>query len=128
MSTVSSVSAMKEPGFNALIKRQPLLSMYIILFLLGWSGLILQMLDSQGVLSMPSPVAFMVQLLTGWAVLATSIIRRIFGIKRAEVGVSCCVLFYTYLKFHWEQHGQIPFLASRTHQTLDKTCYLNADL
>src|SRR6266508_6403292 len=53
---------------------------------------------------------------------------RIFGIKRVEVGVSCCVLFYTYLKFHWERHGQIPFLASRTHQTLDKTCYLNADL
>ena len=48
---------------------------------------------------------------------------RIFGIKRVEVGVSCCVLFYTYLKFHWERHGQIPFLASRTHQTLDKTCH-----
>src|SRR6266540_3710396 len=50
---------------------------------------------------------------------------RVFGIKRVEAGVSCCVLFYTYLKFHWEQHGQIPFLASRTHQKFDKTCYLN---
>jgi len=86
MSTVSSVSAMKEPGFNALIKRQPLLSMYIILFLLGWSGLILQVLDSQGVLSMPSPVAFMVQLLTGWApgiaaVLVTAVIAGRVGVR-----------------------------------------------
>ncbi len=48
MSTVSSVSTLKELGFKALIKRQPLLSMYIILFVLGWSGLILQMLISQG--------------------------------------------------------------------------------
>src|SRR5215208_1630185 len=67
MSTVSSIASMKEPVFKALIKRQPLLSMYIILFLLGWSGLILQVLDSQGVLSMPSAVALIVQILTGWA-------------------------------------------------------------
>jgi len=86
MSTVSSVASRKEPGFKALIKRQPLLSMYIILFVLGWSGLILQVLDSQGVLSMPSPVAFIVQILTGWApgiaaVLITAVIAGRAGVR-----------------------------------------------
>jgi len=86
MSTVSSVSTMNESGLKALIKRQPLLSMYIILFLLGWSGLILQVLDSQAVLSMPSPVAFIVQILTGWApgiavVLITAVIAGRVGVR-----------------------------------------------
>ncbi|HEX9386927.1 MAG TPA: CPBP family glutamic-type intramembrane protease [Anaerolineales bacterium] len=86
MSTVSSVASMKESGFKALIKRQPLLSMYIILFVLGWSGLILQVIDSQGVLSMPSPVAFIVQILTGWApgiatVLITAVIAGRVGVR-----------------------------------------------
>jgi membrane protease YdiL (CAAX protease family) len=67
MSTVPSVVSLKEPGLKSLIKRQPLLSMYIILFVLGWSGLILQMLISQGVLTVPSAIAFVVEVVTGWA-------------------------------------------------------------
>ncbi len=86
MSTVSSVASMKEPGFKALVKRQPLLSMYIILFLLGWSGLILQVLSSQGLLSMPLPLSAFVQILTGWApgiaaVLVTAILAGRTGIR-----------------------------------------------
>ena len=39
------------------------------------------------------------------------------------------MLFYNYLITSLEGHdGQIPYLASRTQQTLNKTCYLNADL
>jgi membrane protease YdiL (CAAX protease family) len=67
MSTVSSIASMKEPGLKALVKRQPLLSMYILLFLLGWSGLILQLLIARGSLSVPSAIAFIVEVVTGWA-------------------------------------------------------------
>src|SRR6266545_6151428 len=86
MSTVSSVASMKEPGFKALIKRQPLLSMYIILFVLGWSGLILQMLISQGSLTVPSAIAFVVEVVTGWApgiaaVLVTAVIAGRVGVR-----------------------------------------------
>jgi membrane protease YdiL (CAAX protease family) len=86
MSAISSVASMKESGFKALVKRQPLLSMYIILFVLGWSGLILQILDSQGLLSMPSPVAFIIQIVTGWApgiaaVLVTAILAGRTGVR-----------------------------------------------
>jgi membrane protease YdiL (CAAX protease family) len=86
MSTVSSVASLKEPGFKAFIKRQPLLSMYIILFVLGWSGLILQVLDSQGLLSMPLPVSAFIQILTGWApgiaaVLITAVLAGRAGVR-----------------------------------------------
>jgi CAAX protease family protein len=86
MSTVPSVVSLKESGLKALIKRQPLLSMYIILFMLGWSGLILQMLISQGSLPVPSAIAFMVEVVTGWApgiaaVLVTAVLAGRAGIR-----------------------------------------------
>ena len=86
MSTISSVAAMKEPGLKALVKRQPLLSMYIVLFVLGWAGLILQLLNSQGKLAMSSLVGFLVQVLTGWApgfaaILVTAIIAGRAGVR-----------------------------------------------
>ena len=86
MSTASSVAPLKEPGIKALVKRQPLLSMYILLFLLGWSGLILQMLISQGSLAVPSAIAFIVEILTGWApgiaaVLITAILAGRAGVR-----------------------------------------------
>ncbi len=86
MSTVSSVSTMKESALKALIKRQPLLSMYIILFVIGWSGLILQMLISQGSLTVPSAIAFVVEVVTGWApgiaaVLITTVIAGRVGVR-----------------------------------------------
>ena len=86
MSTVSSVSTIKESSLKALIKRQPLLSMYIILFMLGWSGLILQMLISQGSLTVPSAIAFVVEVVTGWApgiaaVLIAAVIAGRVGVR-----------------------------------------------
>jgi membrane protease YdiL (CAAX protease family) len=86
MSTISSVASMKEPGLKALVKRQPLLSMYVVLFVLGWSGLILQLLNSQGSFAMSSPVAFLVTVLTGWApglaaVLISAIIAGRAGVR-----------------------------------------------
>jgi CAAX protease family protein len=86
MSTVSSVASLKESGLKALIKRQPLLSMYIILFVLGWSGLILQMLISQGSLTVPSAIAFVVEVVTGWApgiaaILITAVITGRVGVR-----------------------------------------------
>ncbi len=86
MSTVSSIASMKEPGLKAFVKRQPLLSMYIILFLLGWSGLIVQVLNSQGLLPMSLPLSAFVQILTGWApgiaaVLITAILAGRAGVR-----------------------------------------------
>ena len=85
MST-ASISSIKEPGLKALVGRQPLVSMYIILFALGWSGLILQVLNSQGSLSMSLPLFAFVQILTGWApgiaaVLITAIIAGRAGVR-----------------------------------------------
>jgi len=59
--------------------------MYILLFLLGWSGLILQGLSSQSVLSMPLAFSAFVQILTGWAlgiaaVLVTTILAGRAGV------------------------------------------------
>ncbi len=86
MSTVSSVTSIKEPGFKALVKRQPLLSMYIIMFALGWPGLILQAVNSQGLLSVPSSFSVFIQILTGWApgiaaVVVTAIVAGRAGIR-----------------------------------------------
>ena len=85
MST-ASISSIKEPGLKALVGRQPLVSMYIILFALGWSGLILQVLNSQGSLSMSLPLFAFVQILTGWApgiaaILVTGILSGGAGIR-----------------------------------------------
>ena len=45
---------------------------------------------------------------------------QIFGVKRME-GILVFTLIHYII---WEQHDwQIPSLASRTHQTLDKTCH-----
>jgi CAAX protease family protein len=86
MSIVSSVASINVTGFKAIVKRQPLFSLYIILFVLGWSGLILQVLNSQGLLSMPSALSAFVQIFTGWApgiaaVLVTAILTGRAGVR-----------------------------------------------
>ena len=86
MSTVSSIASIKEPELKALVRRQPLLSMYVVLFALGWSGLILQVLNSRGSLSMSLPLYAFVQILTGWApgfaaILVTGILAGRAGIR-----------------------------------------------
>lgn len=65
MTTVSSVLSSNESGLKAFIKRQPLISMYILMFALAWSVMIPQALYSQGWISSPLPV--FIELLVGWA-------------------------------------------------------------
>jgi uncharacterized protein len=64
MSTLSMPAA-GENGMKAFIKRNPLLSMYLIMFALAWSIMIPQALYSQGILSAPLPE--ILEILTGWA-------------------------------------------------------------
>lgn len=54
-----------ENVMKAFIKRNPLISMYILMFTLTWSFMIPQALASQGIGSTPQPVFF--SILTGWA-------------------------------------------------------------
>jgi membrane protease YdiL (CAAX protease family) len=60
--------------------------MYILLFLLGWSGLILQLLIARGSLSVPSAIAFIVEVVTGWApgiaaIVVTAVLARRAGVR-----------------------------------------------
>lgn len=64
MSTLS-IPATRENGMGAFIKRNPLLSMYLIMFVVAWSIMIPQALYSQGMLSQPLPE--ILELLIGWA-------------------------------------------------------------
>ena len=64
MSTVSSVTSVHETGFRAFVKRNPLISMYSLMFLLAWPFLIMDALGSQGLISKPPVI---LGLATGWA-------------------------------------------------------------
>lgn len=64
MSTLT-IPVTKQNGMRAFIKRNPLLSMYLIMFLLAWSIMIPQALYSQRILSAPLPE--ILEILTGWA-------------------------------------------------------------
>jgi len=84
MSTVSSIASANENGLKAVIKRYPLLSMYVILFAIAWSVMIPQALYSQGRLSSPLP-AFL-EILTGWApaiaaILVSAVIAGRIGVR-----------------------------------------------
>ena len=65
MTTISSILSTKESGLKSFIRRQPLISMYIIMFVLAWSVMIPQALYSQGLV--PAPLPVILELLTGWA-------------------------------------------------------------
>jgi uncharacterized protein len=65
MSTVSSFMTTKESRFTAFVKRNQLLSMYVILFLLAWPDLILEALHSQGFVAWQTPM--ILSFLTGLA-------------------------------------------------------------
>ncbi|NUQ86665.1 MAG: CPBP family intramembrane metalloprotease [Anaerolineales bacterium] len=51
-------------GITGFIRRNPLISMYIIMFTVAWSVMIPQALYSQGILSAPLPE--FIEILTGW--------------------------------------------------------------
>jgi len=72
-----------EKGVSAFIKRNPLISMYVIMFSLAWSVMIPQSLYSQGVLSEPIPELF--EILTGWSPIIASIL--VTAMVAGRVGV-----------------------------------------
>ena len=85
MTTVSSVLSSNESGLKAFIKRQPLISMYILMFVLAWSVMVPQALYSQGVISAPLPV--FIELLVGWApgiaaVIVSAVIAGHEGVRK----------------------------------------------
>ena len=83
MSAITSDLISKETGFKAFIKRNQLISMYVILFVLAWSVLIPQALYSQGLLSAPLP-AFL-EILTGWAPAIAAVV--VTGVVTGRSGV-----------------------------------------
>jgi hypothetical protein len=64
MSTLS-IPASRESRVKTFIKRNPLLSMYLVMFTLAWSIMVPQSLYTQGILSTPLP-GFL-EILIGWA-------------------------------------------------------------
>lgn len=83
MSTISSVTPRTGNGFKAFVKRNPLLSMYALMFILAWPFLILEALGSQGLVSKPPMV---LGFATGWApgiaaVLVTALIAGRAGVR-----------------------------------------------
>ena len=64
MSTLT-ITTLQENGLRARILRNPLASMYLIMFVLAWSIMIPRAMYSQGILSAPLPE--MLEILTGWA-------------------------------------------------------------
>jgi membrane protease YdiL (CAAX protease family) len=65
MTTSSTVISPSDSGFKAVVQRNQLLVMYVIMFLLAWPGLIWEVLYSQGMAPSQSPVY--VSIFTGWA-------------------------------------------------------------
>jgi membrane protease YdiL (CAAX protease family) len=83
MTTIAANNS-PETGINFFIKRNALISMYIIMFVLAWVIMIPQVLNSQGVIARPLPE--FLELLTGWApgiaaVLVSSVIAGRAGIR-----------------------------------------------
>ena len=84
MTTITSVASTHESGLKAFVRRNPLLSMYVVLFALAWAVMIPQALHSQGLISVPIPV--WLEILTGWApgiaaVVVTSVASGRAGVR-----------------------------------------------
>src|SRR5574342_497214 len=84
MTTVSAVADTKEGGLRSFVRRNALLSMYVLLFALAWPGMILEALYSRHLISTQSPL--LVSLLTGWApgiaaVVVSAVIAGRMGVK-----------------------------------------------
>jgi hypothetical protein len=65
MTTISSTTSTNDNSLKTLIKRYPLISMYILMFVMAWSVMVPQALYSQGLISARLPV--FIEILTGWA-------------------------------------------------------------
>src|SRR5574341_1095272 len=64
MTTASSVVPAPASGFKAFIKRNPVLSMSLLILVFAWPGLIWEALYSRGLIASQSPL--ILSLLTGW--------------------------------------------------------------
>lgn len=64
MSAVTSVLTPHESGFKAFVRRNQLLVMYVLMFVLAYPGLIWEVLYSQGLAPIQSPIV--VSIFTGW--------------------------------------------------------------
>ncbi len=82
MATMTSVATTHESGFKAFVKRHPVASMYVFLFLLGWPVQILDALASHGLA--PKPPAFLTVVTGLTPAIATIIVTAILA---GRVGV-----------------------------------------
>ena len=83
MTTITSVTSTHESGLKSFVKRNPLISMYALLFLLGWPVQILDALASHGIA--PKPLAIL-NIATGLtpaiaAIIVTAMLAGRAGVK-----------------------------------------------
>ncbi|HKY53172.1 MAG TPA: type II CAAX endopeptidase family protein [Anaerolineales bacterium] len=83
MATISSVASTHESGLKAFVKRNPLISMYALLFLLGWPVQILDALASHGLAPKPPTIFTIATGLTPAiaAVIVTAVLTGRAGVK-----------------------------------------------
>ena len=83
MTTVSSTFSSNESGLKVFIKRRPLISMYVLLFLLGWPVQILDALASHGLAPKPPDILNIATGLTPAiaAITVTAILAGRAGVK-----------------------------------------------
>lgn len=83
MTTLTSTASTQESGLKPFIKRNPLISMYALLFLLGWPVQILDALASHGLASKPPAILTIATGLTPAiaAIIVTAILAGRAGVK-----------------------------------------------
>jgi membrane protease YdiL (CAAX protease family) len=83
MTTITSVTSTHESGLKSFIKRNPLISMYVLLFLLGWPVQILDALASHGEAARPPAILNIATGLTPAiaAIIVTSVLTGGAGVK-----------------------------------------------
>lgn len=83
MATITSVTSAHESGLRSFVKRNPLLSMYALLFLLGWPVQILDALASHGLAFKPPAILSIATGLTPAiaAILVTAVLAGRAGVK-----------------------------------------------
>ena len=83
MTTITSLTSTNESGLKSFVKRNPLISMYALLFILGWPVQILDALASHGVALKPPAILNIATGLTPAiaAILLTAILAGCAGVK-----------------------------------------------
>ena len=83
MATITSTASTHESGLKTFVKRNPLISMYMLLFLLGWPVQILDALASHGLASKPPAILSIATGLTPAiaAIIVTAILAGRAGVK-----------------------------------------------